>query len=51
MSGFEKSAKEANIDMVTEVRGSMFGFFFNKKKVKNFIDATNSIQNFLQIPS
>jgi len=42
MSGFEESAKEANIDMVTEVRGSMFGFFFNKKKVKNFIDATNS---------
>ncbi len=34
MSGFEESAKEANIDMVTEVRGSMFGFFFNKKKVK-----------------
>jgi len=25
--------------MVTEVRGSMFGFFFSKKRVKNFEDA------------
>jgi glutamate-1-semialdehyde 2,1-aminomutase len=42
MSGFEKSAKEAGVNMVTETRGSMFGFFFNDKRVKNFSDATKS---------
>jgi len=42
MSGFEKSAKEANINMVTETRGSMFGFFFTDKRVKNFTDATKN---------
>jgi len=42
MSGFEKSAKEAGVNMVTETKGSMFGFFFNDKRVKNFSDATKS---------
>ena len=42
MNGFEKGAKEVGINMVTEVKGSMFGFFFNDKRVKNFSDATKS---------
>jgi glutamate-1-semialdehyde 2,1-aminomutase len=28
--------------MQIDVRGSMFGFFFNEKPVKNFADACNS---------
>ena len=39
MSGFKEGAKEANLPIVTEVRGSMFGFFFSDKEVKNFEDA------------
>ena len=39
MSGFQASADELNIPMVTNVRGSMFGFFFSSKPVKNFEDA------------
>jgi glutamate-1-semialdehyde 2,1-aminomutase len=39
MQGFEEGAKEANLPIVTEIRGSMFGFFFTDKKVKNFEDA------------
>ncbi len=42
MSGFEEGAKEAGIAIQTDVRGSMFGFFFNSKKVKNFDDAQSS---------
>ena len=37
--GLQASADELNIPMVTEVRGSMFGFFFSDKPVKNFDDA------------
>ncbi len=37
--GLQASADELNIPMVTEVRGSMFGFFFSDKLVKNFDDA------------
>lgn len=38
-----KNAAEANgIALQTDVRGSMFGFFFNDKPVKNFADACNS---------
>lgn len=38
-----KSAADANgIPLQVDVRGSMFGFFFNEKKVKNFDDALNS---------
>jgi len=39
MEGFLEGAKEFNIPLVTEVRGSMFGFFFTDKEVKNFEDA------------
>ncbi|MDD5359280.1 MAG: glutamate-1-semialdehyde 2,1-aminomutase [Sulfurovaceae bacterium] len=39
MQGFEDAAKSAGLDIVTDVRGSMFGFFFSDKKVKNFDDA------------
>ncbi len=39
MEGFKEASREFNIPMVTEVRGSMFGFFFSDKAVKNFDDA------------
>ena len=39
MQGFKEASEEVGIPMVTEVRGSMFGFFFSDKKVKNFKDA------------
>ena len=39
VDGFAKAAKAVNVPMVTEVRGSMFGFFFSDKAVKNFADA------------
>jgi glutamate-1-semialdehyde 2,1-aminomutase len=39
MEGFEAAAKAEEIDLVTDVRGSMFGFFFSSKPVKNFDDA------------
>ncbi len=39
MEGFKEASEEVGVSMVTEVRGSMFGFFFSDKKVKNFEDA------------
>ncbi len=39
MEGFKEAADMVNIPMVTDVRGSMFGFFFSPKIVKNFDDA------------
>ncbi len=39
IDGFLSSAKEFDIPMVGEVRGSMFGFFFSDKTIKNFEDA------------
>ncbi|MCK4440565.1 MAG: aminotransferase class III-fold pyridoxal phosphate-dependent enzyme, partial [Sulfurovaceae bacterium] len=39
MQGFKEASDSVNIPMVTEVRGSMFGFFFSDKPVKNFEDA------------
>jgi len=39
MQGFKEASEEVGVPMVTEVRGSMFGFFFSDKKVKNFEDA------------
>ena len=39
MEGFREASSEFNTPMVTEVRGSMFGFFFSDKVVKNFDDA------------
>jgi glutamate-1-semialdehyde 2,1-aminomutase len=46
MNGFEKVAKDNSIDIVTDVRGSMFGFFFSKTAVKNFDDAMASDMDF-----
>jgi glutamate-1-semialdehyde 2,1-aminomutase len=46
MSGFERVSKENGIDIVTDVRGSMFGFFFSKTPVKNFDDAMASDMDF-----
>ena len=39
MQGFQKAAASVEVPLVTEVRGSMFGFFFSDKPVKNFDDA------------
>jgi glutamate-1-semialdehyde 2,1-aminomutase len=39
VDGFKKAADSVNVPMVTEVRGSMFGFFFSEKPVRNFEDA------------
>jgi len=39
MEGFKQAAQAVNIPIVTDVRGSMFGFFFSDKPVKNFADA------------
>ncbi len=40
--GLADAAKQHNIALQTDVRGSMFGFFFNDKAVKNFADASAS---------
>ncbi|STP14169.1 glutamate-1-semialdehyde 2,1-aminomutase [Helicobacter mustelae] len=49
--GLEEAAKRRGIALQTCVRGSMFGFFFNENKVKNFDDAKKAIwlclQNFI----
>lgn len=42
MSGFKEAANAVKIPLQTEVRGSMFGFFFNKKEVLNYDDALKS---------
>ncbi len=39
MQGFQAAADAEEIPLVTEVRGSMFGFFFRDAPVKNFADA------------
>ncbi len=39
MDGFQAAADAEEIPLVTDVRGSMFGFFFSDKPVKNFDDA------------
>jgi len=39
MDGFQAAANAEEIPLVTNVRGSMFGFFFSNKPVKNFDDA------------
>jgi len=39
MDGFQNAANTAGLPLVTDVRGSMFGFFFSNKPVKNFDDA------------
>ena len=42
MAGFKSSADSVGIPLQVDVRGSMFGFFFNENKVKNFDDALKS---------
>ena len=42
VEGMQKEAKACGITMQIDTRGSMFGFFFNNKPVKNFADACNS---------
>ena len=42
MNGFEEISKENNIDITTNVVGSMFGFFFNNIKPKNFDEVNKS---------
>ncbi len=42
VEGLKKAAANNGIDMVTDVRGSMFGFFFSAKPVKNFDDAAQA---------
>jgi glutamate-1-semialdehyde 2,1-aminomutase len=44
MEGFTKAAQAAGVPVVTQVRGSMFGFFFSDKPVKNFDDAKQNDQ-------
>lgn len=42
MNGFASAAQKYNIPLQTDVRGSMFGFFFNDQHVANFADALTS---------
>lgn len=42
VEGLKKAAAANGIAMVTDVRGSMFGFFFSAKPVKNFDDAAQA---------
>ena len=42
VDGMKSAALEQGITMQTDVRGSMFGFFFNENPVKNFADATKT---------
>jgi glutamate-1-semialdehyde 2,1-aminomutase len=42
MRGFKEGAAKNGIPLQVCVRGSMFGFFFNEKEVKNFDDALGS---------
>ena len=44
VDGLKKAADAVNVPMVTDVRGSMFGFFFSDKPVKNFADAMENNQ-------
>lgn len=41
-AGMKAAAEDAGIALQVDVRGSMFGFFFNDTPVKNFDDALNS---------
>ena len=42
VAGMKRVALEQGITMQIDVRGSMFGFFFNDSPVKNFADAAKS---------
>lgn len=39
MDGFQKAAAASGVPMVTDVRGTMFGFFFSEIPVRNFEEA------------
>ncbi len=42
VEGMKQEALACGITMQTDVRGSMFGYFFNEAPVKNFADACNT---------
>ena len=42
MDGFKEAAKSTGITIQTDVRGSMFGYFFTDHAVKNYDDALKS---------
>ncbi|MCD6258399.1 MAG: glutamate-1-semialdehyde 2,1-aminomutase [Helicobacteraceae bacterium] len=42
VEGMQKAASQHGISMQIDTRGSMFGFFFSQKPVKNFADAAAS---------
>ncbi len=42
VGGFQKIAQAHGVPLQVDVRGSMFGFFFNENPVKNFDDAKRS---------
>ncbi|MDP3265551.1 MAG: glutamate-1-semialdehyde 2,1-aminomutase [Sulfuricurvum sp.] len=42
MQGFNEAAQKHNIPLQTDVRGSMFGFFFSENSVSNFAEALKS---------
>ena len=42
MDGFKEAARSAGIAIQTDVRGSMFGYFFTDRAVKNYDDALKS---------
>ncbi|QPH99117.1 glutamate-1-semialdehyde 2,1-aminomutase [Campylobacter concisus] len=42
MDGFKEAAKSAGIAIQTDIRGSMFGYFFTDHAVKNYDDALKS---------
>ncbi|WP_297524870.1 glutamate-1-semialdehyde 2,1-aminomutase [Sulfurovum sp.] len=44
VEGLKKAADSVDVPMVTDVRGSMFGFFFSDRPVKNFADAMENDQ-------
>jgi glutamate-1-semialdehyde 2,1-aminomutase len=44
MQGLKDSASKYGFSIVTDYRGSMFGFFFSEKVVKNFDDAKENNQ-------
>lgn len=49
MRGFKSAAEDIGIPLVTNVRGSMFGFFFSDKPVHNFEEALeNDSETFAQ---
>lgn len=42
MNGFKQEALKRGVAIQTQVRGSMFGYFFNQGEVRNFDDAKKS---------